>query len=786
MQNIFHLVHSIVKPHLNSEHTWENIEDVYKKYIHTGNFSKKSTAPALKHYPGSHIPEEFDRSEYAFIDVDTNDSIDVVYDYFRNAKLPFIRFVQKTLSGKLHIIAQSRTLLCDDYESEYKKIAGYVFKLIEDNCGVKWFSEYNNVCPNTHKRIADAHNVSLGQRFAFYKLPFILNLDVKDFEFPKVDYTRYFGEDKPVQKREVKQVNFEFVDVEIQSKVLPKGKFKCLKALNDDGSTLWPLYKGQRDNWKVRGIFGKYLRQFYTYEQVRAVLVKNGLTNESYLNHILSGYKSNKLSLGKDMRQEFDTFFYTHCYELEGTAQKKSKYHLYEGEYLNKYLFEIIDFIKANRCCTLLAPTGSGKTTLVNDLVYHWKNGVFGANATIKKCNCLILVPNKNQAQAKYPNTTEAVSGYFYSNTLDLKECYSMTYDQFSICERVWREYVENNEEVTIYVDEQHVLQQADYRERAIKVRDILNAFIADYDNVKIVYISATPTVEALMLPTFKVTRDTCPIIIFWHNTANCGLMEYISKGKINMIHTNCADSVYNLCVNRYREPVGLWHNKNREQFDYDTTVSKYLDKKIYVTTSLGDQAIDILNEDYFNVIIDAQSKSGEDIIQAIGRARKAKQITVHVILDANDDTNAAKLKRVQKDFNVVISDSDLGRFNPSNYNKAVRQFILENGYVTDKMNIFGCFGGVFDCGYVNADDFLKETFRLDTVADIKKAIEKHLLTVEYLPGIVEELPKIPVSEEVLSLVKHTKGGFWKIKSLLDVKKLIENEGVSKIISKFA
>ena len=293
------------------------------------------------------------------------------------------------------------------------------------------------------------------------------------------------------------------------------------------------------------------------------------------------------------------------------------------GGYLTDKIDEIMHFVKLHPRTLLVAPTGTGKTTLVN--------GMEGFEGLAKRLNAVVVTPFNSMVHL-YSNITIIKSnGTTGANLEDYRsdEPCVIIWDQVN---KLIKRIKEDNR--TVIVDESHTLFiDRNYRDSAV----ILMNHLKEVKNV--ICITATPTGEeqelnldkleyrshkGIVSTTIRVTESNAGIcmlgdVIYHHNRNDYDRIVVFSDLYTRRLHENLDVRII---------PHAFIHSKNMNGEDFKALrESEMLTEKITLCTSLAYNGLNFRNEnERVLVIMDVHEGDtlASNIIQCVGRLRRS------------------------------------------------------------------------------------------------------------------------------------------------------------------
>lgn len=308
-----------------------------------------------------------------------------------------------------------------------------------------------------------------------------------------------------------------------------------------------------------------------------------------------------------------------------------------EGEYLSDKIKDITEFIDKNDRSLIVAPTGTGKTTLINgvDGLADYYDAVVitpynNTNALYNRCT---LISSKSEPEFKIKD----------SKTIGK---YVMNVDQ---AVNHWNVIKNKN----IIIDECHTLfSERMFRDKMIKICNLINF---DF-NGKLILVTATPTGESEILNVnntinFWQHRNNINICFKYATTINnkgenkdfkksfvnpiCWTIKnYYKKNiydRIVLMDDISAKDVYDALILKYNIPAEdiLYYRADTKDFEDCEQMIKEekLMKKITICTRIAFNGLNFKNENE-NVLVVTSFTPGSllaaNIIQMVGRVRKS------------------------------------------------------------------------------------------------------------------------------------------------------------------
>lgn len=364
-----------------------------------------------------------------------------------------------------------------------------------------------------------------------------------------------------------------------------------------------------------------------------------------------------------------------------------------QGQYLSDepYYTTIKEAIANNIVTCIVAPTGTGKTTMLNKI--------------IKGTNNIILTPFRimRDLYSESIKLVESVKDY------DPNEPAVMTYDRFATIN------FSLLSGKTIYIDECHILfMDRTYRDRLVSV---LNKLYELKGQIKIVLISATPLDEVNILCCEKIVQFWQPRTIMnltWQNTNKpkntienivnnflAGLegdsdykhpynrLIVFSDTAVRMIYDNKRIELMDECKTKF----AMLHSDYKWTGDAEEIIStEILTKPVTLGTSLVFNGLNFKNKDEYNLVV-IEMTLREDlawkIIQAAGRLRKCNMDILVVASEKKkiaDINNKIKLANAYQEIGV---DAELFDYVKRLNNEDIKNALVEIEAYKQKYSTF-------------------------------------------------------------------------------------------------
>lgn len=296
-----------------------------------------------------------------------------------------------------------------------------------------------------------------------------------------------------------------------------------------------------------------------------------------------------------------------------------------DDKFMSDYVDKVEKFIVREQVLTISAPTGTGKTTMLEKLTkkYH-KNSV-------------ILVPF---------NVTNKL--YAWSNIVSSKS--ESSFEPGKINTMVWDQFVKHYNEIensptdVIFVDESHALfLDRTYRDSAVQVWGKFQMWMQR--GKKIVFISATPAGEIQKLNSRvlefvkKDDRDVKVNILYTNDTLSSLERDLRSNffDKVCVFSDRDVKILYaRLCADGLSHDARIYHSLWRENVE-ELKRNERLDHRMNLLTCIAFNGLNIRNTRE-KICILVRYTEGDttlnEIIQIVGRFRNNKDITLNIYVD--------------------------------------------------------------------------------------------------------------------------------------------------------
>lgn len=394
----------------------------------------------------------------------------------------------------------------------------------------------------------------------------------------------------------------------------------------------------------------------------------------------------------------YDGAYYNALEELEEkgvlTIMSKSGNSLKENEFMYDRKDEIIEFIKKNPSSCIVAPTGSGKTTLINGFVRRENVGtILGSDVLHKgiaeELNAVVIVP--------YNATNQLYDNLYEVSTRKNNNKEEIPFDR--ACTLVIDQAISHWDEIKnrqIIIDESHVLfADRSFRDKAAA---LLQKMKDEKDNIRVCCVSATPLGEVDLLGCtkliYKKVRSIIKLEIINTNNIDYTLLNYAKaaeKGryynKVVVFSDRFSRKLFENLIPIYGlENIAYMRSNLKDSVDFKNIVdTEMVDKKVTIATRVAYNGLNFKN-DKDKVLVLTTFTPNEtlpsEIIQSIGRFRNCK-VNVKCVIDEekNKETISARAKRA-KFYDTEFNEEGVKKAFGSNYSSELldenRKNILE------------------------------------------------------------------------------------------------------------
>lgn len=564
--------------------------------------TSKLNLPALYVYQG--VKGEFSSSNVFFMDIDTTECVDRIIEGKDElfAKVPFVYALQKSASGKLHIICIHNETFEDVDSWSYNTIlySIAVCRAINAIFGVDYLES----------KAIDLHQSKFTQGLFFSKNELVVNeyampgrLNPSDVILIKQKYPEYFEE-----------ISSNFTGTGEMMKDVDIDFNAVVGKLTIDRNYTVGKYNGNDLRWRI----GSYLVCTYGKEQAQVIVDKLFENAEEF-----TFYNKGINPLIKTWFE--NTFPFIQAANVEKQEKNRlSKVEMKDDKYMSDYVNEVERSIAKEQILTISAPTGTGKTTMLEKLTkkYHKK--------------AIILVPF---------NVTNQL--YRWSNVVS-----STTTNKFlpgQINTMIWDQFIKNYKEIEqssdiIFVDESHTLfLDRSYRDSAVEVWAKFQTWIQL--GKKIVFVSATPAGEIVKLNSrvlkfIKNDKRNVRVNILSTNDTLTALEQDLHNKEYDRVCVFSDRDVKilyaRLCIKGEHADSKIYHSQWPKNVEELKTTER-LTARMNLLTCIAFNGLNIKNADE-NICVSVRHTEGvttlNELIQIVGRFRDNKNITLNIYVD--------------------------------------------------------------------------------------------------------------------------------------------------------
>lgn len=296
-----------------------------------------------------------------------------------------------------------------------------------------------------------------------------------------------------------------------------------------------------------------------------------------------------------------------------------------DEKFMSDYVDKVEKFIVKEQVLTISAPTGTGKTTMLEKLTKKYHK------------NSIILVPF---------NVTNKL--YAWSNIVSSES--ESSFEPGKINTMVWDQFVKHYNEIenspvdVIFVDESHTLfLDRTYRDSAVQVWGKFQMWMQR--GKKIVFISATPAGEIQKLNSRvlkfvkKDDRDVKVNILYTNDTLSSLERDLRNDffDKVCIFSDRDVKILYaRLCVGGLSHDARIYHSQWRGNVE-ELKKNERLDHRMNLLTCIAFNGLNIRNSGE-KICVSVRYTEGDttlnEIIQIVGRFRNNKDITLNIYVD--------------------------------------------------------------------------------------------------------------------------------------------------------
>lgn len=723
----------------------------------------------------SGVKGTYSPTDLFFVDIDTEVGVEDIIEnrdiLFSN--FPCVCWIQKSYRGKLHLIGKFNKVAQNETEWQklyyvyafatvqaLKKLFGYDYYFdLKDHKGARAFDESANqwsrieyLSPNPvyvntlcSSIIFDANTIK--------KLDEIYNITDKingvkittDYSNLQTDFSYYNITDHNAMY---------VVDTALAEKVLGEGH------LGNELRWMFVCFAKSmlKDDTKAK----EWCNKHFVNKANRSIWMQRTKAIYNIKQRVIDWLISEKL-ISVDMESKSVDM-------TNSVKETKSVYCINKGHFISEFYDIITEHIdKYQRVC-IQAPTGVGKTTIINGIDTTKPSGTSlfsveqeGIIGIAKQYNADVVVPfNANNYLYSNLHEVSSMNGEKYDKT----KCNVMVIDQYL-------KHFEESENKPVIIDESQILyMDRTYRDAVAKLMVKLKQ-----STKKIICISATPTgeIEELHLVPLKFTNERDKINVTFVETDN------IFQAEWNIIRSQMSADRYDRIIvldNRNNmkiaeecyfvpEYIGNYtvirketieDTKNPFHKDYiQFKTNELLSKKLTLCTCVAYNGINFKNDNE-KVLVLCSFAEGDtlssELIQIIGRVRKSS-VDCFVFHNSDDHSEACELSEqienaikyesyVQQN---QVKDEFLS-YNRRLLDKDIREALIRiDTYKKDNATINKVKQDLVDTGYITllTSKYITHTQRR---VNLKKKAKESQYFLQLLRDTTLDLEKIPVTNE--------------------------------------
>ena len=695
----------------------EITEATLQQIVEEAGGKVKPNLPAL-------ILEQNEKNDLLFFDIDTSKGVSTIVSKADQLfdLAPYISFIQVSPSGNLHLVAQlNEPLVESEWKKEYFVYLFATLHFLESLTGI----DYSREKSSKGEPAVDEHNAKFSQLFFVSgNQPIVNTKDTFGVTFSASD---------------VKKLNEKYSHLLKKSyNPIPTTTSIEIAAASGDGRRVL-IDK----NFTVGGYSGTDLR--WRIVQVGFAVFREAEVVKAWCDRFFYKKDGDHSIFQKRVKEGYNSLVYKWLVEAGYLVELKEGLYLKEGEYLSDIQSDIVSEIeKHNINCEIVAPTGTGKTRLINDP----KGLAFLYNA-------VVLVPY-NVTNALYSNLGVVSSDK--TNDENSKLVASgrpivMVFDQFV------NKYSGLLRGRVVIVDEAHlVFSSRNFRSSCSELMTVLKG----WEKKVLFTATATGEAECLGIDVVRVGKKTKPVVTTVFDLEGNSFYQ-ISKIIDNELITNEFDTVCifddrnSKTVEDYLKIKGcdtlVFRKDTKEKAECKQLLKdETIQKKWFVGTNLSFQGLNFNNTG--KVLVITVFREGEsyiaDVYQEVGRFRKAKSVYLNCIVTRPDIKTVDETLEEQKKINEAYNEFGISEYNYSiqmseqqyrdlkeieeyiNYNSTVKNLIenmKKSNWMVNEHGAEGSKGRVKIVEKENAEKLF--------LAAIKKGLDDIEVTNRYIDRLV-------------------------------------------------
>ena len=566
----------------------------------------------------------------------------------------------------IHVYIKSEYLDKYEYNRQAQICLAVFARLVNNLLGINLLNEGIN----KDDVVLDFHNTNLYQRF---------NLFYSEFKYN--EYAETFSIDNLKVDDLIKLIDTYKLNIDINSKrifIHPISDCVAIGGYKDkikiDRNFKIGKYTGNAVRFRISMIADRYFGD----------KAKDFCNKYFYCENNKSIY--NKYEAGNTVNPLIYKWLMENGYIVEATKKNEIK------EWISEYSYKIMNDVIKYKHLEIIANTGSGKTTFVN-------------NELAQRFKSVVIVPF-NVTNRLYDNCFEINS--LYNGRVPKSKPIVMVWDQ--AC-KYWYEIKDRH----VIIDEAHTLfLDRNYRDKAIELIMKLKE-----NNCWVTLITATPTGESKIFDDIQIVeyykrRNVISLNVNKVDNIEWSQYNYIKQAidnqwydKVVLLDDTTAKKIYEkFIVEGYGTEVCYIRSSTKESEDFiDLRQNELLKKKITICTCVAFNGLNFKNKNE-KILVVGSIKIGETtastMIQQIGRIRNSE---VHALYFYNDKDYMVdiddKVKRNEEKFNMHIPEfmkADDKWLNPK-YVEAMREI---QSYELEHSNIDSIVMELSQTGYIN------------------------------------------------------------------------------------
>lgn len=416
-------------------------------------------------------------SSVFFIDIDTTEGVDTIIngrDQLFN-KCGFIRSVQKSASGKLHIIMVGNFYnTVEEWSEEYRILLAWFLYVVEKLFGI----DYYNMVDNNGNCVVDLHNAKWDQLLyvsanEVYNAPdqgslFLGKLSDENDDLLKTTYSKIFESNSKIKNNKSSNVK--------KSEISNAANVNKLCGMSPTWADI-PRIKVDR-NFKIGSVSGNELRccLFSVANTFFSDIndAKNWCDKYFYYDRNKSIWQNYTYAIYDDVQQWLVVNNYI---KVPIVNDNKCDYVLKKDQYLSNIYYSVIkQVIDDNHICEIISPTGTGKTRLITSELARDYNAIvicpYNATNGLYKNEGMTVLDSENKDD--------------HNGIINSGKSFTIIYDQFI-------KYADKFKDRVLIIDEAHLL----YFDESFRNSVTIFKNCIKICNNKLILLTATKAKEA-------------------------------------------------------------------------------------------------------------------------------------------------------------------------------------------------------------------------------------------------------------------------------------------------